>query len=140
MLRNREDAEDVLQETFATIFEKAATQDPAQGSIRGWAFAIARNHALQMIRRRKYSEIPTLPEPEGPEDPGEQVMKSHSADEIIETLHSLPLDVRLSFIMRECLDLSYSEIADLTGRNVNQISSDIFRARTHLRKSLGSEK
>lgn len=50
--KNAHDAEDVLQDTFVTIYEKAATYQP-QGKPLAWILTIARNHALMRIRSRK---------------------------------------------------------------------------------------
>lgn len=50
--KNAHDAEDVLQDTFVTIYEKAATYRP-QGKPLAWILTIARNHALMRIRSRK---------------------------------------------------------------------------------------
>ena len=50
--KNAHDAEDVLQDTFLTIYEKAATYQP-QGKPLAWILTIARNHALMRFRDRK---------------------------------------------------------------------------------------
>ncbi len=47
-----QDAEDVLQDTFVTIYDKALTYQP-QGKPMAWILTIARNHALMRIRSRK---------------------------------------------------------------------------------------
>jgi DNA-directed RNA polymerase specialized sigma24 family protein len=39
-------AEDLLQETFLRVWRHAATYSPQAGSVRGWLFAILRNHAI----------------------------------------------------------------------------------------------
>ncbi len=50
IVRRRELAEEVVQESFIQIWRKAATYDPALGSARGWIYAIVRNRALNVIR------------------------------------------------------------------------------------------
>lgn len=50
--KQSQDAEDVLQDTFVTIYDKASTYQP-QGKPMAWILTIARNHALMRIRSRK---------------------------------------------------------------------------------------
>lgn len=65
-------AEDVAQETFATIWRVAATFDPERGSPTGWIFTIARNAARDVARRRRMTivdDVPDVVDPAiGPED------------------------------------------------------------------------
>jgi len=53
ILRRRELADEVLQEVFVKIWERAGDFRPAQGSPIAWMAAIARNRALDEIRRRQ---------------------------------------------------------------------------------------
>ena len=52
MLQNKDDASDVVQNTFITIYEKIKQYSP-NGKAMAWIFTIARNHALQIIREKK---------------------------------------------------------------------------------------
>lgn len=70
MLRSREDAEEVLQDTFVKVFENAARFETARGSVRAYLYTIARNEARQRLRAkrsrpRKIDDI-DLHEPESP--------------------------------------------------------------------------
>lgn len=72
MLADDAAAEDVAQETFATIWRVAATFDPERGSPTGWIFTIARNAARDVGRRRRMTivdEVPDTADPGlGPDD------------------------------------------------------------------------
>lgn len=59
IVRQRETAEDVLQEAMLQIWRAAGTFDPARGSGRGWIYTVVRHRALQEVRRR--STDPTVP-------------------------------------------------------------------------------
>jgi RNA polymerase sigma-70 factor, ECF subfamily len=52
ILGNRTEAEDALQEVFTRIWLRAARFDPEKGSPMGWMIAIARNHAIDIVRTR----------------------------------------------------------------------------------------
>lgn len=63
ILRRRELAEDVVQETFIQIWTKAGQYAPDRGSARGWIYAIARNRALNLLRdgrRLEFTEEDSL--------------------------------------------------------------------------------
>ena len=53
MLRDRSAAEDVTAQAFERAYRRRASFDPSRGSHRGWLFGIARNAALDELRRRK---------------------------------------------------------------------------------------
>ena len=61
ILRNRQKAEDVLQDAYLKIWQKAKTYDPAQGKPITWMSTIARNRAIDIIRSTKPES--TLDEP-----------------------------------------------------------------------------
>lgn len=50
--RDRPMAEDAVQETFVEIWRKASAFDPARGSAGAWMATIARNRAIDLVRRR----------------------------------------------------------------------------------------
>ena len=53
ILRDSGEAEDVLQEVFLRVWEKAATYDPVLGSPMAWLVRIARNRAIDRVRSRR---------------------------------------------------------------------------------------
>lgn len=52
ILRRKETAEDVLQESFVSIWERASDFDPARGSVIGWLATIVRHRAIDAVRRQ----------------------------------------------------------------------------------------
>ncbi len=57
ILGTRAEAEDALQEVFTRIWLRAARFSPDRGGAMAWAVAIARNHAIDLIRARKPSQM-----------------------------------------------------------------------------------
>src|SRR5688572_5749353 len=52
MLRNAEDAEEVVCETYTQAWETAGTFDPARASVMGWLLMMCRSRALDSLRKR----------------------------------------------------------------------------------------
>lgn len=59
MLRNREEAEEVVQEIFLQVWNKADTYDPGRGAISTWIVNIARSRAIDKLRTLGYREQTT---------------------------------------------------------------------------------
>ncbi len=62
IVRQRETAEDVLQEAMLQVWRAAATFDPARGSGRGWIYTVVRHRALQEVRRQSADPTVTVDE------------------------------------------------------------------------------
>lgn len=50
IVRQRQQAEDVLHDAFISIWQRAETFNPARGEGRGWVYSVVRNAALNMVR------------------------------------------------------------------------------------------
>lgn len=53
MMRDRGDAEEVMQEVFTTVWRRADGFDPARGNAMTWLLALARNKAIDRLRQRR---------------------------------------------------------------------------------------
>jgi RNA polymerase sigma-70 factor (ECF subfamily) len=111
------DAEDATQETFIRVF-RTLCQLPRVKSLKAWVFKIATHEALRLISRRK-TQLVSL------EDMGEATFQAY-ADEYVDygrtaevkmqkAILSLPVKQQLAFNLRYYDELSYSEIAEVTG-------------------------
>src|SRR5205809_2544025 len=73
-LRDRQRAEDAVQETFASVWRSASSYRPERGPAAPWLYAVARNAIVDRLRARTEpaSEVPDLPSSEpGPADRAE---------------------------------------------------------------------
>jgi len=60
LLKNRQQVDDVLQETFWQVWRSASDYDPARATAAAWMLLIARSRAIDAIRREARTKVPTL--------------------------------------------------------------------------------
>lgn len=112
-LEDRQLAEDVVQETFVRAWKSPRGFDPAQGSMRTWLFAIARNGVVDAIRRRKvregtgYSSWDAVSESSSTFDPVDQLLERIQLGEALERLSPQHREavVEVYFGGRTCTEL-----------------------------------
>jgi len=123
MLKNRHDAEETAQATFV-IAIRALSRYREQGHFKAWLFRIAHREALRVLRRSKRTReileqgedsahgdewIDPLPQPDEAAQAGESRRKLEKA------LGALPFAEREVVLLRMKEDLTFKEIAELTG-------------------------
>ena len=134
MLRSREDAEDVLQEVYVAALRAMRTDErPIQA--KPWLYRIARNRALNHLRRPSDIAVESMDEFEGrgaASSALDAVAGRERLREIVGDVHGLPETQRTALILREFDALSYSEIADAMDTTVPAVKSLLVRARMGL--------
>jgi len=129
LLGNRDDAEDVAQETFLQAYEHLH-QFRGESPIFPWLYRIAVNACMMKLRQRKFVE--PLPDDHEPADEidwhevEERVLLKQRIDRV---LARLPENLRLVLILREVHQLSYDEIAQVLSIPVGTVRSRLFEAR-----------
>ncbi|MEK7338116.1 MAG: RNA polymerase sigma factor [candidate division NC10 bacterium] len=145
-------AEDLLQETFLRVFRQRASYEP-RGAFRTWLFAIARNLALDQLRRRRSlrEATPPLgegsPVGEGPErlpdpapDPLGVLAGREAATALRAALLELPEEDRAVILLSRLEGLRYREIAEILGSTEGAVKVRSHRSLLALRKRLQREK
>ena len=161
---DRGTAEEVVQETFLALWNRAETFDPAAGSLPAWLHTIARNRAIDRLRaagRRPslvalssaagMDEDPTqalerlvlsgsviagAATPAGPEAAYEAVGRSEAIQAV---LAEIPEVERTVILLAYQSELSQAEIADRLGWPLGTVKTRTRRALLRLRESLGPE-
>src|SRR5579871_5645925 len=146
--QNREDAEDVLQETFLKAYEHL---DQFQGNSKfyTWIVRIAVNQALMKLRRRKADKSVSLDEDidtgedtvtreiaAWDEDPEQRFSREELGEILSSSVDSLAPAYRSVFVLRDVEDLSTEETAEALGISVPAVKSRLLRARLQLREKL----
>jgi len=138
VLRDSASAEDVLQDVFLGLWRRPETFVSARGSLGGWLAVVARNRAIDTLRRKRPSEQVEevyLASPFNLADEAERNTMMQRARAII--LH-LPLEQRKTLEMAYFDGLTHSEIAEITGDPLGTVKTRIRTALLSLRKELGT--
>ncbi|MDG3009241.1 sigma-70 family RNA polymerase sigma factor [Rhodococcus sp. D2-41] len=128
---NHEDAQDAIQEALTSAWQNLH-RFRGESGFRTWMYAITRNAAMQIVRRRK----DVLQDTDLADD--EIVLIDQApltADRVVDAdavrwaLGQLSDVFREALVLREYADLSYAEIAEAQGTSVQTVRSRINRAR-----------
>jgi RNA polymerase sigma factor (sigma-70 family) len=142
LLGNRSAAEDVTALAFERLYRSRARLDRGRGTPRAWLFAIARNAALDELRRRRRRPQCELPEElsgdRGSEEALEQIVRRAT---VRDALLALPLREREVVLLKFHGQLSNSELARALDISESNAGTRLHRALTRLREEcLGLER
>jgi RNA polymerase sigma-70 factor (ECF subfamily) len=135
MLGNRQDAEDVSQETFVRVLKNLSRWDSGRG-FEPWLLAIAANRCRTALatRKRRPGHRPLLEQPAvRPRDPH---AASQLAEEVELGLRRLRPEYRQAFVLFHENELSYEQIAETIKRPLGTVKTWIHRARQELIRHL----
>jgi RNA polymerase sigma-70 factor (ECF subfamily) len=146
--QNREDAEDVLQETFMKAYEHL-DQFKGDSKFYTWIVRIAVNQALMKLRRRKTDKSVSLDEQIDTgedtvvreiaawgEDPEQRFSREELGEILDSAIESLEPPYRSVFVLRDIEELSTEETAEALNLSVPAVKSRLLRARLQLREKL----
>jgi len=136
--RNTKDAEDVLQDSFITIFTKIDTFN-AKGSFEGWLKRITINKAIDKYHSKKIKFLPII-EQITPQIEVENNLNEYSLELILSLVQELPDRYRLVFSLYELDDYSHQEIAALLNISIGTSKSNLHRAKKILKEKLLTHK
>lgn len=151
IVKKKEDAEDVTQETYLRLW-RAASELKLESSLKLYILRTARNLALDLIRKNsKRDEIDTvILDAEGefeidiaddsPDSrPDESYLRKIEKEVVRQSIEELPSAAREIIVLRDIEGLSYTEIAEMLGLAEGTLKSKLFRARERLRKIILSK-
>ena len=146
--QNREDAEDVLQETFLKAYEHLPDFH-GDSKFYTWIVRIAVNEALMKLRKRKWDKTVWLDEPISTgedsvareiavweDNPEQRYSKEELHDILDKAVNGLAPPYRTVFVLRDMEGLSTEETAEALDLSVPAVKSRLLRARLQLRDKL----
>ncbi len=136
ILRDNDDAEDVVQEVFARL-HSANVRFDGKAAYTTWLHRILVNSSINSLRARKRRGRleSTLP---APRDPEEAAVDSQQHAQFLEALEHLSEQHRLVVTLRDLRGFSYPEIARMLGLPEGTVKSALNRGRTRLLARIAS--
>lgn len=136
ILRNQEEAEDVVQEIFIKLWNMGEKLSEYK-SIEALATAMTRNYCIDLIRRQKHNftgdlninEYNNVLSP----SPHDQLENSESGAILQMIIDKLPDNYRYIIKLRDIEGVSFEEIAEKTEQNINTLRVTLSRARKMIR-------
>jgi RNA polymerase sigma-70 factor (ECF subfamily) len=142
LTQNREEAEDLVQETYAKAL-KGFSSFQLGTNFRAWMYRILRNTFLTSRTGLKVTmTVPLDPQEEGPElavesDTPETILFERSNHELLQNaIGELPVHFREILLLCEVEEMSYQEIAETLSIPIGTVMSRLSRARRMLRDRL----
>ncbi len=144
---NAEEADDITQETFFKAWKSLKKYNSRTSKFKTWLLRIARNSAIDFLRKKKhvpFSQFETeegvnvLTEtvPDTEELPDALLIKLEDAKELRKTLEKLPPKAREVLLLYYTNDLTFEDIGEMLGEPANTVKSRHRRALQSLRKIL----
>ena len=133
--RNTSDAEDVLQDSFITIFTKINTYKNT-GSFEGWLKRITINKAIDKYHINKSKPLELIENYNHEEIELKEDINQYSLNLILSFVQKLPDKYRLVFSLYELDNHSHREISKLLNISIGTSKSNLHRAKKTLQKNL----
>jgi RNA polymerase sigma factor (sigma-70 family) len=136
LLRDRSAAEDVTAQAFERAYRKRRSYRPARGSMDAWLFGIARNAALDELRKRKrHAALEVDPEDTGSPAPEDQAELAVRREAVRAALQSLDGQERDLIALKFAGGLSNGEIARVLRMSESNVGTRLHRTITKLREA-----
>jgi len=136
VLKDPGQAEDVMQEIFFQVWRNPDAFVAGRGSLGAWLAVMARNRAIDALRRRR----PTDPVEDvvlaSSSDLGSEIERNRMMERVREVLRNLPMEQQTSVELAFFEGLTHSEIAAKTGDPLGTVKTRIRSALITLRKAI----
>jgi RNA polymerase sigma-70 factor (ECF subfamily) len=134
ILRRKEDAEEVVCDVFSAVWQNAKSFDRARGNVMAWLATMARNRAIDLLRKRKQHVIPDADMPVVASDTPEDILfLFQQGSAVHHALAQLSPICRRMVAMSFFQDLSHQEMA-------SALSLPLGTVKSRLRRSLAAMK
>ncbi len=137
ILSDSHEAEDIIQQVFTTVWQKAPTWQPKGNGLAAWLKRVTVNKSID--RSRKYTIVSDDTEIEIADDsprPDQVIDRNQLSEKIEDALNALPLRHKTAIILSYYEGYKNSESAELLGLNTKAMESLLHRARKNLQDIL----
>jgi RNA polymerase sigma factor (sigma-70 family) len=147
-VKERALAEDIFQDTFFKVIDSLkGGKYNEEGKFLPWVMMIANNLCMDHFRRIK--RMPVIVDSDGKdilnvlrfaeESREDEIIKAQTTRTMRELIDKLPADQKEVLVLRHYADLSFKEIAEMTGTNINTALGRMRYALLNLRKMIGEK-
>jgi RNA polymerase sigma-70 factor (ECF subfamily) len=136
VLKDTDEAEDVMQEIFVQVWKNPSAFVSGRGSLGGWLVVVARNRSIDVIRRRRPSEPVELFALPSSTNLAQEAERNSLLEKIRGVMLSLPVEQQKSVELAFFEGLSHSEISEKTGDPLGPVKTRIRLALNTIRKAL----
>jgi len=139
MLGDGHEAEDVVQDAFARLWQHAARWKPSGAGLVGWLHRVTLNLCFDRKRRFRVITTPDLPDIEDDAPLADRLIEADQARaEVVSALDALPERYRAALVLCYFEGFSNAAAADMLNLNIKAMESLLFRARRQLREVLST--
>jgi len=150
-VRSQEEAEDILQDVFANVLAASQQMQKPIENVASWFFTAIRNRIIDSYRKKRAETFSDMQLPSAADDPSDtfesfisdrtsdpdtELMRQTIWERVQEGLAELPPEQREVFIKNEFQGVSFREMSEETGVNINTLLARKRYAVLHLRKKL----
>ena len=148
LVRNKEDAEDVVQEVFTAVYLSIDSFD-GNAKLSTWIYSIAINKSKEFLRKKtrkkRFGFMTTIGKDESHEmpiatiefnHPGVLLENKERTEVLFRAMDQLAENQKVAYTMHKIEGKSYSEIAEILNTSVSSVESLMFRAKGKLKKLL----
>ncbi len=134
LLKDRAEAEDATQEAFIKLWENRESIDALR--VKAWLMRVTRNICIDRLRKRKPETPLDEVEPESTAGPLDALQQSALGHQLQSAVRELSEPFRSLVILRDIQQMSYEEVAGVTGLSLPQVKTYLHRARKQLKEYL----
>lgn len=140
MLRNEDEAKDVVQEVMIKVWNKRENMDSWQ-NIEAWCMQITKNQVLDKVKSKRYKLTDHIDESFDLSDssfrtPDRIAETNDTMESINKIINALPEKQKQVIQLRDIEGFSYKEISEIMHVDLSQVKVNLFRARKSVKENL----
>lgn len=143
ILHNRAEAEDILQEVFVQVWQRAASFDESRGKVFTWLVTLTRSRAIDRLRmlgsRERTVEEAARNQSDAVSDAEVDAIAAQRSQIVRRALNELPVEQRQVLLLAYFNGFSQSEIAEHLNSPLGTVKTRMRTALTKLREMLSSQ-
>ena len=140
MLRDEDEAKDVVQEVLIKVWNKRENMETVQ-NVEAWCMQITKNHVLDKVKTKRYKLTDSMEDgfdlsDNSSSSPARITETNDTMENINKIINALPEKQKQVIQLRDIEGFSYKEIGDIMGVDLSQVKVNLFRARKSVKDNL----